>query len=241
MNYTVVSVQDPLLREKYVNAAGLLFGAAQLEVPAVSFGDTDPLRLDLPNRENNAEWSAATLDLPDVYRFQLTDALVHPPFGIITLGNCVVRETLDHAPFHLPGYARAGDEVTLPLAGVGTTLDEAIHVMGSNYDNHFHFTAEILPRLQIEPLSPYAFDGTILFPPVTTLPLQEIVAQMARTGRTVCSLAGSRAVHVRSLIFVPNLAGAGYAPHPGLAAFYDHLEHFQACWNHRVFRNGVDM
>ena len=191
MNYVVVPVQDPLLRERRVNAGGLLFSAAQLEIPAVSFGDTDPLRLDLPNRENIGEWSAATVDLPDVYRYRITDAVVHPPFGIVTIDNYVVRETLDHAPFHLPGYARAGDEVTLPAVEVGATLDEAIHVMGSNYDNHFHFMAEVLPRLQIEPLAPYPFDGTILFPPVTTLPLQEMLVQMVRTGRTVCSLRGT--------------------------------------------------
>jgi capsular polysaccharide biosynthesis protein len=226
MNYVVVPVQDPLLRERRVNAGGLLFSAAQLEIPAVSFGDTDPLRLDLPNRENIGEWSAATVDLPDVYRYRITDAVVHPPFGIVTIDNYVVRETLDHAPFHLPGYARAGDEVTLPAVEVGATLDEAIHVMGSNYDNHFHFMAEVLPRLQIEPLAPYPFDGTILFPPVTTLPLQEMLVQMVRTGRTVCSLAGPRAVHVRSLVFLPNLAGAGYAPHPRLATFFDNLKRF---------------
>ena len=226
MPYLAISAQDPLLQQRHVNRAGLIYRAAQLQVPAVSFGDTDPLLLDLPDRKDIREWPATNLNLPDVHRLRLTDAVVHPPFGVITIGGYVLQETLGHIPFHLPGYARHGDEVTIPVVGVGATLDDAIHVMGGNYANHFHLTVDILPKLQIEPFSPCAFDGTILFPPVATAPLREMTMRMALTNRSVCSLAGPHAVHVRSLLFVSNLAGFGMTPNPGLAGFFDNLKEF---------------
>ncbi len=212
MAYTTISVHDPRLLGNGVEPAGLLFGATRLDIPAICFGDTDTAPLE------------RTLHLPDVYRLRLTDAVVHPPYGIVTIGDYVLQETLDHTPLRPPGDHRGGVQVTVPTAGIGAVQAAAIAAMGGNYTNHFHFAAEILPRLQIEPLAPYAYNGSVLFPPATTAPLREMVALLTAAQRSVYSLGGPDAVHVKSLNFVPNLAGAGYAPHPGLASFFDNLK-----------------
>ena len=76
---------------------------------------------------------------PRVYEYIIRDAVVHPPFGIITIGEYVLEETLAYVPFRLLGYSQTEDQLTFPCADVCTQIDNALHVMGVNYSNYFHW------------------------------------------------------------------------------------------------------
>jgi hypothetical protein len=223
MPYEAISVHDARLREVGVEPDGVLFGSTQLAIPAIAFGDTDPASLNLPNQDDSAEWPAKVIYLPEVYRFRIKNAIVHPPFGIITIDSFVLRETLGHIPFHHEGYGRNGDEIVLPTTGIGAILGGAVHVMGGNYDNYYHLIADILTKLQVEPLSPYHFTGTVLLPPIVTPPLRDIAMRLAQAGKPVYSLS-YHSVQVQALRFIENLSAWGSAPNPHLAPFFHSIK-----------------
>ena len=222
MRYRKANLKSLHLRERCEEQDGLLFGATQVQIPSIAFGTKDPTSLKL-TKSDHTSWYNETWNLPEVHRVRLRNAVVHPPFGIITIDNSVLQETLAYIPFHLPGYAQNDEEVTLPWEGVGGSLKEAIHVMGGNYMNHYHWLLDIVPKLQIDPLSQFAFEGSILMSPVTSVAQQEMLMRLLQAGRSVMSLAGRGAIHVESLLFVPNLANYGFAPNPGLTPFFDKL------------------
>jgi hypothetical protein len=136
MLYRKVSLSSPHLREgcagqdPRISSDGLLFGASQLQIPLIGFGTKDPAFLDLPEADC-AAWHQPTLHLPEVHRFRIDDAVVHPLYGIVTIDGSVLEETLGHIPFHFPGYAQSDQEVTLPWEGIGGSFKEALHVMGA--------------------------------------------------------------------------------------------------------------
>ena len=224
MEYTSVWVGDERLRGNRVNVAGLLYGQATASTPDIVFGDTDPDLLDLPNAEDKAGWSPAPGPLSAVYRVRLRDAIVHPPFGIITLGGYVLEETLGHIPFHWPGYGRDGQKVVIPDLPGGVLFQDATAVTGGNYDNYYHWLMDIIPKLQIDPFCDYPFDGTVLLPPVSTAAQGQIVAQLIAAKKAVHLIGGSQAISVSSLLFLPNLVSWGYAPFPELVTFFDELK-----------------
>jgi capsular polysaccharide biosynthesis protein len=221
MNFTPISVYDPRLAGRHVHDDGVLFKATSLDLPPFAFGDTDPSLLDLPRPEEASEWAGHSIALGPIHVWRLTGAVMHPPFGIITIDDFVLTETLGHIPFHWPGYRKTDAEVTLPDHSVGAVFDEALAVAGGNYLNYYHWTLDILPKLQIAPFGPYPTGMTIILPPVVTLPQRDIMTELVQSGSPVYALGGEQAVRVQMLRFIPNLAGWGFAPQPQLAGFFD--------------------
>jgi hypothetical protein len=75
--------------------------------------------------------------------------------------------------------------------------------------NHYHWLLDIIPRLQVQPLSPVAFAGTVLMSPTTSVAQQDMLMRLLRANLSVLSLAGGHAIQVESLSFTPNLVGYG--------------------------------
>jgi hypothetical protein len=88
-----------------------IFPSAELSVPPIEFGDVSPMGMygsqglyNLALTDELGFWNNAQVAIGATYAFEVADAIVHPPTGIVTVGDHVLDDTIAHAPFHLPGY-----------------------------------------------------------------------------------------------------------------------------------------
>ena len=199
-----------------------LFPPATLTVPPISFGDLAPDGLGILDEDGLAAWDQRSIAIGDVHAFQISDAVVHPPHGVITVGDYALDETLAHVPFHLPGYGKRDDAITIPLADARIGLSEAFHGFAGGFDNYYHWLIDIVSRLQLRPYGPIAYDGVLLLPPRETRFHDDLVDIFAGSRPTL-TLTHAHAAAIGNLTWVPNLAGHGYAPNPQLRLVFDRL------------------
>ena len=207
-----------------------IFQSGNLTVPPIEFGDVSPFVLYGPRglcglaiADHLGFWDNAQIPLQETYAFELTDAVVHPPTGIVTVGDYVLDDTIAHAPLHLPGYRLSTDEVAFPVCEKAIDLHKALHATGGNATNHFHWMLEIVPRLRIEPLAPGLTDGVVLLPPLETAAQCGIASLLQGHINPLLAMGREQAIRVNSLTFVPNLVGYGFAPNPHLRPFFARL------------------
>lgn len=201
-----------------------VYPQATLNIPAIGFGDINPQATTSLGRAILGEWDpdAVSLRLGEIATCRLRDAIVHPP-GIVTVGDRIIKETLIHVHLEQMGYSRNGDTVGLPDPGYGVRLPEALHLLGGNSSNHFHWLLDILPRLQVSPFIDPPFRGPILLPRAQTSVQRDILELLSSRPNPLFLVGLHDTVRVASLLLTPNLVGYGFTPNPFLRTFYDHL------------------
>ncbi len=204
--------------------------AARLDIPPLTWGDTDLPRAQV--REPAAQGAAGvSLQLAAVPAWLLRRVLVHGKYGILTLDDAVVSETLDHAPFHKIAGARlvGTDAVAMPDLPRTETAFAAFHLLACNQDNYYHWLIDAMSRFsqqayELAPATPAAGLSALLLAPPTDTPwkAETLSACLPETIPRI-SLHAEARVFAQRLIYVPSLAGSGFSPHPTLLAFYDRL------------------
>ncbi|HEX4044010.1 MAG TPA: glycosyltransferase family 61 protein [Xanthobacteraceae bacterium] len=228
MVFKRVSIQAPELMAPSdgstprVRRGAQIFPAATLAIPAIEFGDVNPASLDV--RDELGLWKNGPMPIAEVHAFEVYDAVVHPPMGVITVGEFVLQETLAHLPVHLPGYGMVGNEVQFPIVPKNLEIGHGLHAMGGNSGNYFHWLLEIVPRLQVGPFAPSLTDGMVLLSSLETKPQIDVMALFGANRNPLLVQGSDYSIHLSSLLFVPNLAGYGFTPNPHLRSFFSRLK-----------------
>ena len=205
-----------------------LFPPCTLTVPPISFGDRRPDGLPVDDPAGLAQWGTAAVEIAETHVHRLTDAVVHGPHGLVTLGEFALEETLAHVPFHRPGYRKDGAAIEIPEPVMTAVLPEATHGLAPLSHNYYHWMLDSVPRLQVEPLGPRAAHGTLLLSPVESAPQRDVCDLLLRGPAPLGLVGEGQAVRVQSLRLVPNLVRHGFAPNPHIATIFDRLRELLA-------------
>jgi hypothetical protein len=201
----------------------LLHGAAAVELPGVGFGCGEADLRARGKDEAAKTWGASRFTAGEVVCWTIAGPVVHGPYGVITAGGLVIRESLMHVPFGAAGYRRQDGIVNLPDDTVVQAIGHGWHAASGAYANYYHFLLDIFPKLQISPFAAAVFTGSLIMPPATA-PFQiDAGALLARSGCSVVSLAAGESAAIGRLDFIANMTGAGFAPHPCLSRFFDRV------------------
>ena len=168
---------------------------------------------------------------PAIDVWLLRNALVHGTFGMISLDDAMLQETLMHLPLHrIPGaVAEDNGGLRLPDLPLSATLPAAYHLLACNQDNFYHWMADAMSRFdaaqfaaigsaQEAPGSP-----ALLVPTLDVFWKWETLNALVPDTITRVALAEGGRVFVQRLLFVPDLSGAGFTPHPGLLHVFDRI------------------
>ncbi len=202
--------------------------ASSLDVPAVAFGDTDFGRAGITLIPPD-DPGAVRLERPPQPAYLVRNALVHGKYGVLTLGERAVEQTLPHLPTHLiPGAAReAGGDVRLPVLPVSATVHSAYHLLACNIDNYYHWLIDAISRFRPVEYAGFADDPetpsapNLLIPTLDRFWKWESLALLVPRSLPQLPLTGEGRVFVQRLLFVPDLSGGAFRPHPELLAAFD--------------------
>ena len=200
-----------------------VFPPACVSVPAPEFGDSEGSlrRRGIENFANG--WGAASFVADEVARWTLPDALVHGPFGIVTVGKYVIAESTIHAPLHLPAYRKEAGVMCLPAPSRVLEVEKGLHFASGNYGNYYHWMLDVVPKLQIAPFCDFGFDGMLLMPPGETAFHRCTTELLDRLGLGYRHLGAGEAARVAELVLIPNMTACGPRPHPALSQFFTRL------------------
>jgi hypothetical protein len=200
-----------------------IYERTAVDVPAVDFG-CDEASLRARGKADALKiWGGSKFWPAEILLWTIRDVQVHGPYGVVTIGEWVIRETLLHVPFGYLGFQRSEEGVTLPLSTPRQPIADAWQVASGAYTNYYHWTIDILPKLQMLPFLGESFTGSLIMPPATLHYQAESAALLAKHRHTVLHLAPGESVAVENLVFIANMTSAGFAPHPCLGAFWDRL------------------
>ncbi len=204
-------------------AGRLLHPQSVVALPAVEFGcDADALAL-RGKTEAVQKWGGGSYTAAEVRCWTIGGAVLHGSSGIVTVGKRVIRQSLLHAPFSPEGCRRDGDMIELPAGKRETHLGDGWHAASGAHVNYYHWMLDILPKVQGKPLGCADIFGTLLMPPAPLAFQNETVALLSRCGYDLLHLDIDEKLVVDQLAFVPNMTGAGFAPHPALVSFFDRV------------------
>jgi len=204
-------------------AGRLLHKRAAVALPAVAFGcDTESLTL-RGKIEAVQKWGPGSFTAAEVRCWTIEGAVLHGLSGIVTVDNCVIKQSLLHAPFTPDRCKRIGDTIELPASKRAKRIVNGWHAASGSYNNYYHWMLDILPNVQIRPLGTEENVGALLMPPAPLAFQRQTVAVLGSFGYDFVHLDVDETVEVEKLAFVPNMTGAGFAPHPGLITFFDRL------------------
>lgn len=159
-----------------------------------------------------------------VVRFVFRNAVVHGPYGVVTLGRVVVEDTLLHVWAPWAGAQRDGDLWTFGAPYVARRMPTAEHLMCGNAGNYYHWLLDGMVRWCATPPGS-AFGGSL---PVllswTGAAFQHQGPGLFPGLAARASLLGlGHAVSVDRLVWTPNLTGAGAQFHPAIRRTADAL------------------
>jgi hypothetical protein len=207
-----------------------LLPAHTLEVPPLTWGDTDFVR---PGIKEAAPQGLSGLQLkaPAVAAWNLRNATILGRYGMVTVDGCVLSDTLYHVPLHeMPGAGPGeGNTFRLPDPPRRRAANSAYHLLACNQNNYFHWLLDCIFRYQPEAYQlAVAASGQASRPPVVVPPADTSWKAMsvdaaipALVPRLV--LSAEDKLTVEQLLFVPDITGAGFNPHPALLAAYDRI------------------
>jgi len=225
--YREISIHDlsslPPGEGGHIEGRSLLHARACVDLPAVSFGCT---QADLHARGKTTAveaWGATQFTAADVLCWTIGDALMHGPYGVVTVAGWAIRESFVHVPFGTAGYRRQDGEVELPDGHLAQNIAQGWHAASGGIANYYHWMLDILPKLQIAPFADNFFNGCLIVPPAGSAFARDIVALVARSAGTAVTLAAGEQARVGHLAFIANMTGAGFAPHPCLSPFFDRV------------------
>ncbi len=187
------------------------FPAGRVAVPALAFGDTEgPMA------------AGYVVEHPALPAWLLRNVTLHGPVGAIIVGDRVIAETVA-AP------AGGGDgTVALPARLRGANVHTALHLLSHEPDDYASWQLDLIARLgraaAMGTLT--AQPGASAAPIVLTQPLDRFwkwesldLILPSTTARMAVEPDGD--VFVQRLLYVPTLAGEGFATHPGAVPLFD--------------------
>lgn len=218
-----ISIHDLQTASGVVVGRRLLHPRASVDLPAVGFGCTQASLRARGKAEAANTWGASSFKAAEVLFWTIAGCVVHGPFGVITVAGYAIRESLLHVPFGTPGYLRQDGMVNLPDSQIAHSIGLGWHAASGGYANYYHWTLDILPKLQVVPFTGDVFAGSLIFPPTGAAFASDIESLVAQAGGTILSLAAGEMARVEELGFIANMTGAGFAPHPCLSPFFDRV------------------
>ena len=123
---------------------------AALDVPPLEYGETDMSRAGIALQQDLGDPGGSRLARSSpTPAFLLRNAMVHFKYGVITLGERVVEETLYHFPIHnVAGATWDGEShLRLPEVPLSASLHTAYHLLACNQDNYFHWLIDLVYTL----------------------------------------------------------------------------------------------
>jgi capsular polysaccharide biosynthesis protein len=212
---------------KSVEYAGWL-SPSSLLLPPVAFGDSHLHREGLvfiPSGDPGERHLARDA----TPAFLLSDVLLHGQSGIMTIDDVVVSESVLNVPLHtIPGAGWEGaDALRLPQLPLSATIHSACHLLLGRLDNYYHWMIEAMTRLppaQYEAFSrqPQTTGAPILLVPTLDLFWKwETLAALVSNSVPRVAVAAEGRVFVQRLLYVPDLSGGMFNPHPALLEAFD--------------------
>ncbi len=207
-----------------------LYPAHILEIPPLTWGDTDLVRPGITEAAPQGS-SGISLKAPAVAAWTLRHATILGRYGMVTVDGCVLSDTLYHVPLHdMPGAGPGpGDSFRLPDPPRRRAAKSAYHLLACNQNNYFHWLLDCIFRYQPEAYRlANAASGDASRPPVVVPPADTPWKAMSVNTAIPASvprltLSAEDKLTVEQLLFVPDLTGAGFNPHPALLAAYDRI------------------
>jgi capsular polysaccharide biosynthesis protein len=204
--------------------------ASPLDLPPLAFGDTDLRRpgiVQSPPGTGGAE----RLERPRVWAYVLRDAVVHGRHGIVTQGDRVVAESLYHVPLHdIAGAGREPDQrLRLPLAPPAVQIPVGYHLLAGNLGNYYHWMVDGLSRFSRAVLDELGGGPEAAAAPVVLVSEQATSWQRQSLDLLLppalprIALMGNGCVAVSRLIYLPDLSGGAFLPHPALLDAFDRI------------------
>jgi Glycosyltransferase 61 len=196
-----------------------------LDVPRLQYGTTDMGKPGIELQQNLGDPGGSTLSRSTpTPAFLLRDAMVHLKYGVITLGDRVVEESLYHFPIHLvPGAAWDGERhLQLPELPLSASQQTAYHLLACNQDNYFHWLIDLVARFRISEYQALELDARtleipkLLLPPLDTAWKSESLFHSISRLIPRFTLAPAGRLFIDRLFYVPDLSGAGFNPHPAI-------------------------
>lgn len=202
--------------------------AETLEVPPFAFGSTDAPRSEVAEALR-AEAPGGRFHRPPIASWVLRDALVHGKYGMVTIDDRAVDETLHHLPLHLLHGAGFADEahLRLPDRPVAATLPVAYHLLACNQGNYFHWLIDALARFSAGHFAslgsaPQAPGGAVLLVPhLDVFWKWETLNALLAGDLPRLALAAEGMTFVQRLHYIPDLSGGGFLPHTALLDVFD--------------------
>jgi hypothetical protein len=198
--------------------------AVSLEVPPVAFGAADLSRPDLVFLPPG-DPGAARLHHPATPCYLLRGADLHGNGGVVTLGDRAVLETL---PIDLAlGKVVRPPSVTLADRPTVANLHSAWHLLLHNVGNYYHWLMDGMVRFQAARYTAFATDpGTagcpnLLLPTLDRFWKWESLGLMTPNSVPRLPLSPDARVFVERLLYVPDLGGGTFQPHPAVLAAMD--------------------
>jgi hypothetical protein len=198
---------------------------AALDVPPLEYGETDMSREGIVLQQDLGDPGGSRLARSSpTPAFLLRNAMVHFRYGVITLGERVVEETLYHFPMHnVAGATWDGEShLQLPELPLSASLHTAYHLLACNQDNYFHWLIDLVTRFRVSEYRALQLDTQtsdtplLLLPPLDTSWKSESLTHSVPRHIPRLSLAASGRLFVERLLYIPDLSGAGFNPHPAI-------------------------
>ena len=204
--------------------------SATLELPPFMRGHLD-LDRHAPHVPPANGFTSGAHHRPEIFAYVLRNALVHGRHGIISVGDRVVQETLYHAPLHsMPGASRLDEtHVRLPDRPLIASVPHAYHLLAGNLNNYFHWLVDVLSRFRLDLFEAAGGNADAGASPVLLVPEGVAGWQRESLGLVVpatvprVALATHGYVLVDRLIYLPDLSGGAFMPHPALLHMFDRL------------------
>lgn len=116
-------------------------------IPPIAFGQTAEPAFPIDQRGFD-EWKARAYTVRAADTYTLRDALVHGDLGIVTLDDCVLRESLHHTAPDWNGYVALDDDaIAMPVPAPGARIAHGIHAMCGHVGNrnYAHWWVDVVP------------------------------------------------------------------------------------------------
>ena len=141
----------------------------KLNVPRVLFGDkAEP---GFSCSQHPPGWNPGPFMMPGINNYTIRNAIVHGEFGMVTVGDLVIRETLRHLHHGAADIAEvAPDIISVPDAEPELSVGHGAHVscgfVGTR--NYAHYIIDVLTAALVPPFNDAHAKATIITSPMIT-------------------------------------------------------------------------
>lgn len=196
----------------------------EVRIPPVSFGQARQPAFPIEQNPGDS-WLAPSYAITDGHAFVIRDAVVQGELGIVTVGDCVVQETLQFAlPAHVGRFEWAGDrQLRLPPPASEARVGAAGHLLCGYVGNrnYAHWLIDVLPSLLVPPFHDTYSGATLLWPKLRNPWQKELLALLPEATADALFLEEEQYVRCESLAIVPRLKLSDFQPHPHRMILFD--------------------